>query len=270
MTDNRPIGIFDSGVGGLSVWRQIVTRMPHESTLYVADSTNCPYGPKSVADVVALSMGITEFLLASGAKAIVVACNTASAAALAELRTKFDVPFIGMEPAIKPAARATRTGHVGVLATAGTLRGDLYHHTRDAHAGGVAVHQQVAHGLVDLVEHGELDGTRVEGLLTEYLSPLIAKNIDQLVLGCTHYPFLANKIRAFVGNDVALIDPADAVARQVSRVLENGTAQATDTSAQHRFFSTGDATAMHHIFAHIGFSAPPVTILRWTGGKLRE
>lgn len=268
--NNRPIGVFDSGVGGLTVWQQIAALLPNESTLYVADSINCPYGPKSAREIEALATGITEFLLAEGAKAIVVACNTASAAALSALRGKFDVPFIGMEPAIKPAARATRTGHVGVLATTGTLRGELFHHTRETYANHVTVHTQVAHGLVDAVERGALSGAETGALLAEYLSPLVAARVDQIVLGCTHYPFLMPQMRRFLGEGITLIDPAEAVARQVRRVLDARSARANGASVTHRFFSTGNTVPMQTLLAHIAAPEAIITPLQWDENILRR
>ncbi len=268
--NNRPIGVFDSGVGGLTVWRQIAALLPNESTLYVADSINCPYGPKSAREIETLATGITEFLLAEGAKAIVVACNTASAAALSALRAKFDVPFIGMEPAVKPAARATRTGHVGVLATTGTLRGELFHHTRETYANHVTVHTQVAHGLVDAVERGALSGAETDALLAEYLSPLVAARVDQIVLGCTHYPFLMPQMRRFLGDGITLIDPAEAVARQVRRVLDARSARADGASVRHRFFSTGNTASMQTLLAHIAVPNAVIAPLQWDGNILRR
>lgn len=262
MADNRPIGFFDSGVGGLSVWRRVVHHLPHESTLYVADSANCPYGPRATADIIRFSTEITRFLLAEGAKLIVVACNTASAAALAHLRATFDVPFVGMEPAVKPAAKATRSGHIGVLATEGTFHGELFNQTTATFARHVHVHRQVAHGLVALVESGKIDGADAEKLLAEYLSPLLAQNIDQLVLGCTHYPFLLPLMRKIVGDGVTIIDPADAVAKQVARVLNSNTAFA-DGTPHHRFFSTGDGQSLAMLLAQVGYPSAKINRLRW-------
>jgi len=271
MIDNRPIGVFDSGVGGLTVWRQMVKLLPHESTIYVADGANCPYGPKDPQTIVSLSTEITRFLLAQQCKMIVVACNTASAAALWALRAQFSVPFVGMEPAVKPAARATRTGHIGVLATEGTLQGDLFNHTTQQYARDVIVHRQVAHGLVALVEAGEFSGRRTENLLRHYLRPMQAEGIDQLVLGCTHYPFLIPAIERVVGKTVSIIDPAEAVARQVQRILTQlEQAAAANSVPQHRFFSTGTPDTLQRILAKI--DAPPCTVesLAWCDGRLSQ
>lgn len=240
MTDSRPIGFFDSGVGGLSVWREVVRRLPHEATIYFADSAHCPYGPRPAAEVRALSAAITRFLLREGCKLIVVACNTASAAALESLRAGFDVPIVGMEPALKPAAEATQTGHVGVLATEGTFNGYLFKNTTERHASGVTVHVQVGEGLVEQVESGQLDTPETERLLRQYLEPLLAAKVDQIALGCTHYPLLLPLIERIVAGRAQTIDPAQAVARQVQRMLMlHGLETAAACVAWHRFYTTG-------------------------------
>ncbi len=262
MADNRPIGVFDSGVGGLSVWREIVRQLPGESTIYVADSAHCPYGPRPAAEIEQFSIEISRFLLAQGAKMIVVACNTASAAALNQLRAMFDVPFVGMEPAVKPAAQATRTGHIGVLATEGTFHGELFNRTTETHARDVTVHRRVAHGLVSLVETGNFSGAEAETLLKQHLLPLLAENVDQLVLGCTHYPFLLSLMRRIVGAQMEIIDPADAVAKQVQRVLDNRATRATG-NARHQIFSSGDTVSLEKILAHVGYTGLKINRLQW-------
>ncbi|GAB4416741.1 MAG: glutamate racemase [Anaerolineae bacterium] len=250
MTDSRPIGLFDSGVGGLSVWREVAQRMPYEATLYFADSAHCPYGPRPAAEIQALSAAITRFLLAHQAKLIVVACNTASAAALETLRAEFDVPIVGMEPAVKPAAEATRTGHVGVLATEGTLNGYLFKNTSQRHARDIEVHVQVGEGLVELVEKGQLDAPETESLLRHYLEPMLAANADQLALGCTHYPLLLPLIERVVAGRATVIDPAQAVARQVQRVLmQRGLEAETGCVTQHCFFTTGQPEPLQTLTA---------------------
>ncbi|NJN97697.1 MAG: glutamate racemase [Anaerolineales bacterium] len=248
MTDSRPIGLFDSGVGGLSVWREVVRRMPHEATLYFADSAHCPYGPRPAAEIQALSAAITRFLLTHESKLIVVACNTASAAALESLRAEFDVPIIGMEPALKPAAEATQTGHVGVLATEGTLNGYLFKNTSERHARAIEVHVQVGEGLVELVEAGQLDTPETESLLRQYLEPMLTAHADQLALGCTHYPLLLPLIERVVAGRATVIDPAQAVARQVQRVLmQRNLETETGCVAQHRFFTTGQPNILQRL-----------------------
>ncbi len=245
MSDPRPIGLFDSGLGGLSIWRAVTSRLPAEATRYLADSAYCPYGSRPVEEIVARSRAIVRFLLRHNCKLIVVACNTASAAALEILRAEFDVPFVGMEPAIKPAAQATRTGHVGVLATAGTIQGSLFQNTSQRHANGVQIHLQIGEGLVEQVETGQLDTPDTEQLLDRYLEPMLAANVDQIVLGCTHYPLLMPLIQRLVGQQANIIDPALAVARQVERILTGQALLQTQPSVgngnlpQHLFFTSG-------------------------------
>ena len=213
------VGVFDSGVGGLSVWREIVALLPGEDTIYFADQAHCPYGARSLQEVQALAEAIVRFLLGQGAKLIVVACNTASAAALYHLRGRFDVPIVGMEPAVKPAAQRTASGKVGVMATPATFEGEPFARLMQRFARDVAVIQRVCPGLVERIEAGQLDGPEVESLLQSCLRPLVDEGIDVLVLGCTHYPFLRSAIERVVGPGVEVIDPAPAVARQVRRVL---------------------------------------------------
>lgn len=237
-----PIGVFDSGVGGLSVWREIVRQFPAEDTVYFADQAHIPYGQRPLNEVRRLTEEITRFLLAQGAKLIVVACNTASGAALHALRETFpDVPFVGMEPAVKPAVEHTHTGIVGVIATPATFQGDLFAGLIERFGDGFDIHTQACPGLVEAVEAGALDTPETEALLRRYLIPLLDAGIDQLVLGCTHYPFLSPLIQRIVGPKVTLIDPAPAVARQVGRVLarHNQFAPAGHTGS-HQFYTSGD------------------------------
>ena len=218
---NSPIGVFDSGVGGISVLRAIREQMPKESVIYFGDQGHVPYGSRSMEQIKTFSEAITRFLLAQGAKIIVVACNTASAAALRSLREKFpDVPFVGMEPAVKPAAEHTQTGRVGVLATPATFQGALYASVVERFANGVQLYQDTCPGLVRQIEQGNLDGEEICRILEEALLPMLEKDIDTVVLGCTHYPFVIPLIQQIVGNNVRVIDPAPAVAKQVWRVLE--------------------------------------------------
>lgn len=219
-SDEPVIGLFDSGVGGLSVAREVRRQLPTCPILYLADQGHAPYGSRPLTEIRSFARAITCFLLAHGAQVIVIACNTASAAALHRLRCEFpDVPFVGMEPALKPAAERTRTRHVGVIATAATFQGELFASLVDRFATDVVVHTQVCAQLVPLVEAGELDSPRTRAAVQGYLTPLIAAGIDELVLGCTHYPFLRPLIEETVGPHVEVIDPAGAVARQVGRIL---------------------------------------------------
>ena len=235
-----PIGVFDSGVGGLSVLRRIRTDLPHEELLYVADSGHAPYGNKPTEFVVRRSLAITAFLLEQGAKAVVVACNTATAAAIARLRAQFAVPIIGIEPAVKPAVAVTRSGVVGILATGNTVRSDKFAALLDQHVHRARVLVQPCPGLADCVEHGDLDGPRPRALLDGYLAPLLAEGADTLVLGCTHYPFLIPLIEQLAGPQVSVLDPSPAVARQLRRRLElAGRLTASQAKGGERYFTSG-------------------------------
>ena len=218
------IGIFDSGVGGLSVFREIRKLLPDERYAYFADNAHCPYGEKSKEYITDRARHITDFLLKEGSDIIVVACNTATAAAIKTLRAEYPVNFIGMEPAIKPAAAATRTGVVGVLATAGTLKADKYRDTKGRHAEDVTVVEHIGKGFVELVESGQMTGRKAESVVMESLEPLLDAGADTIVLGCTHYPFLSETIAKVAAHltpsrQVTIIDPAPAVARHLQDVM---------------------------------------------------
>jgi glutamate racemase len=246
---HRPIGVFDSGVGGLSIVRALWAELPAEDILYVADSANCPYGPRSRVEIQRLSLAIADFLVRRGAKAIVVACNTASAAALEQLRAAFPAtPIVGMVPAVKPAAAWTRTGIVGVLATPMTFDGALYHDVVRDYAEGVQVQSVVCPGLVELVEGGQADSEATQALLAQCLAPLLARNADALVLGCTHYPFLQNAIASLAGDRLRVFEPSDAVARQTRRVLERADLLAQPgRDGTTMLFSTRSASELHSV-----------------------
>lgn len=215
-----PIAVFDSGVGGLSVLRQLRALLPAEDFIYFADQAHVPYGPRPVSEIQAYSHSITRFFLEQGAKCVVVACNTATAAALDELRASFpQTLFVGMEPAVKPGAAATRTGKVGVLATAGTFESQRYASLMARFARHVTLYENPCTGLVPLIEAGQLDGARTHALLESCIGPMLEAGVDTIVLGCTHYPFVLPLIRTLAGPDVEIIDPAPAVARQTQRVL---------------------------------------------------
>jgi glutamate racemase len=264
------IGLFDSGIGGLSVWREVVRRMPHQATLYLADSAHCPYGPRPPEEIRCFSLGIARFLVKCGAGLIVVACNTASAVALEALRAEFDVPVVGMEPAVKPAAERTQAGHIGVLATAGTVNGDLFRNTSARYAQNVTVHVQVGDGLVERVEAGQADTPETEALLRTYLQPMLDAGVDQIALGCTHYSFLMPAIRRIVPKGVAIIDPAAAVARQVERVLMLAGIQSDETCvAGHSFFTSGRPEVLAAMARTLTGRAPWVRRISWENGKLR-
>src|SRR5215211_6490553 len=216
-----PIGIFDSGVGGISVLRAIREQLPAESILYFGDQGHIPYGLRPMEQIREFSDASTRFLLEQGAKIIVVACNTASAAALKYLRQEYvNVPFVGMEPAVKPAAEWTQTGRVGVLATPATFQGALYASVVERFANGVELLQDTCPGLVQQIERGNLHGEETRKILEAALLPMLEKNIDTVVLGCTHYPFVIPLIQNIVGEKVRVIDPAPAVAMQTRRLLE--------------------------------------------------
>ena len=217
--NNNPIGLFDSGVGGTSIWKAINMLLPNENYIYLADSKNAPYGVKSKGEIIDLSIKNTKLLLKHNAKIIVVACNTATTNALKELRATFDIPFIGIEPAIKPAVNNSRTQTIGILATKGTLNSELfnkniefYNHTK--------IIEQIGYGLVELIENGEINSEEMTQLLHSYLNPMIEQNIDYLVLGCSHYPYLIPQIRKILPENIIIIDSGEAVARQTKHVLE--------------------------------------------------
>lgn len=220
MNPANPIGVFDSGVGGLSVLHEIRKTLPAEDLLYVADSGHAPYGDKSQQFIEARSIAITEFLLSQNAKAIVVACNTATGAAVATLRAKFMMPIVAMEPAVKPAAEKTLSGIVGVMATSRTLVSDNFVRLFARYGEEAKILGQACPGLVEQVEAGDLSGGKTRSLVEGYLLPLLDQGADTIVLGCTHYPFLAPLIREIAGTEVAVIDSAEAVARQLRRRLE--------------------------------------------------
>lgn len=234
-----PIGLFDSGVGGLSVLRAIREQLPNENLIYFADQGHVPYGPRPIEEVREFSETITRWLLTQGAKMIVIPCNTASAAALHTLRKAFPgVPFVGMEPAVKPAAEQTQTGVVGVLATPGTFQGRLYASVVERFAQGVDVLQHTCPGLVAQIEQGAVAAPETRHILEQALAPMLLQNIDTIVLGCTHYPFIIPLIQQITGPNVRVIDPSPAVAQQVRRLLPF---PAGDGNGEMRFTTTGDA-----------------------------
>lgn len=217
----KPIGVFDSGVGGLSVVNSIRNILPNESIIYFADQANVPYGSRPLTEIQSISEKITRYLLNEGVKLIVVACNTASAAALYNLRRKFyDIPFVGMEPAIKPAAEKSLAGKVGVLATPATFQGSLYSTLVERFSKDVTIFEDSCPGLVNQIENGDLKTSKTLAILSSALQPMINEGIDLVVLGCTHYPFVIPEIQKIIGDDIEVIDPSPAVARQTRRLLE--------------------------------------------------
>ncbi|MBN1813136.1 MAG: glutamate racemase [Anaerolineae bacterium] len=269
------VGVFDSGVGGLSVWREIARQLPHEGVLYLADQAHVPYGSRSLQEVCGFSEGITRFLLERGAKIVVVACNAASAAALHHLRKLFpDTPIVGMEPALKPAVERTKTGVVGVLATQAAFQGELFASLMDRYAHDVRVVTQVGVGLVEAVEAGAWDLRETELLLMECLEPLVMAGADQLVLGCTHYPFLRPAIERIVEGRMVVIDPAAAVARQTARVLARlGLGADQQRVGDHVFCTSGDVAHFAVILERVILSSAlqggcEVRAVRWRNGRV--
>jgi glutamate racemase len=219
-SNNQPIGIFDSGIGGTSIWKAIHQLLPNEKTIYLADSKNAPYGQKSKQEIITLSMKNTDFLLEMNCKLIVVACNTATTNAIQELRAKYDVPIIGIEPAIKPAVTHSKTQIIGILATQGTLNSELFNKTTEKYQD-TKIIEQVGHGLVQLIENGDIDSPEMTELLHSYLNPMIEANIDYLVLGCSHYPYLIPQIKKIIPEHIQIIDSGEAVAKQTRNILRD-------------------------------------------------
>jgi glutamate racemase len=268
--DDRPIGVFDSGVGGLSVWREIRRFLPDEPTTYLADQAHVPYGPRPPGEVRAFSLAIARFLIEDGCKAVVVACNTASTAALRSLRETFpETPFIGMEPAVKPAAAISRSGVVGVLATEASVGGPLLADVIERHAGGARILSQACPGLVEAVETGRADAPETLALLGRILAPLLSEGADTLVLACTHYPFLADAIRRLADPGLTVIDPAPAIARQLGRVLERrGLARAPAGPPRHTLLTSGPAPRLAAAAGRLVGWQGSAEGLAWAGGVL--
>lgn len=240
--DKRPIGIFDSGVGGTSIWKEIHALLPYENTIYLADSVNAPYGPKGKDAIVKLSTKNTELLIEKGCKLIVVACNTATTNAIKTLRKTFNVPFIGIEPAIKPAALHSKTKAIGILATKGTLSSELFHDTSNLFINDHTVIEQVGDGIVPLIEIGKANSEEMKGLLKLYLKPMLDANIDYLVLGCTHYPYLMPLLLEFLPKHIKIINSGEAVARQTKTVLEQNNILNTSNSKPNNQFYINTST----------------------------
>jgi glutamate racemase len=245
---NKPIGIFDSGVGGTSIFKEIHSLLPNENCIYLADSKNAPYGNKSEDEILQLGIKNTEYLLSKGCKIIVVACNTATTNAISFLRSNYSIPFIGIEPAIKPAALSTQTKAVGILATKGTLSSQLFHKTADLYAKGIKVIEQIGEGIVPLIETGHLESDEMKALLQTYLEPMLAQDIDYLVLGCTHYPYLIPMLTKMLPKHIKIIDSGLAVARQTQAVLEsNDLLNTTTLKPTIQFYSNGNVDILNSI-----------------------
>ncbi|MGH2626882.1 MAG: glutamate racemase [Anaerolineales bacterium] len=269
-SETRPIGVFDSGVGGLSIVREIRRRLPHETVLYFADQAHVPYGTRTKDEVRDFSRAILRFLLSQAAKVSVIACNTASAAALHSLRQEFpDHAIVGMEPAVKPAAESTRTRRVGVLATPATFQGELFASVVERFARGVEVIENTAPGLVERIEAGDLDGPATRAIIEAALKPILARGADTLVLGCTHDPFVIPLLAEVAGPSLKIIDPAPAIARQTGRVLAARGLEAPDSRpGELTLLTSGDPGRLAALAPRLIGESPSVRQARWTVGKL--
>ena len=262
------IGLFDSGVGGLSIFREIHQLLPDQSTLYVCDQAHVPYGPRTHTEVRRFTTAMIQYLINKDANPIVIACNTASGAALQHVRKVYpETDFVGLVPAVKPAAESTKSGRIGVLATAGTFRGKLYLHVKNEFAIDVVVYQETVPGLVEQIENGNIDSKKTRDILEKALLPMLSKDIDRIVLGCTHYPFAEKIIQEIIGDEIQIVEPGEAVARRVQSILGNFP---SDNNPEHQFLSTGDTfilkTALERL---LNMKNVEVQSLHWTiDGKL--
>lgn len=240
MSNEAPIGFFDSGVGGTSIWKEVIQLLPHENTIYLADSINAPYGERPVPEIISLSKKNTDKLLEMGCKLIVVACNTATTNAIEYLRNNYHIPFIGIEPALKPAALKSQTKVIGILATKGTLSSKLFHQKSELYSRDIKIVEVVGQGLVRLIERGEHNTIEMEILLRQLLKPMLEAHIDYLVLGCSHYPYLMPMLKKIFPPGVTIIDSGEAVARQTKKVLEDNHLQ-----------NEGDKVPVHKLFSNV-------------------
>ncbi|OUD37384.1 glutamate racemase [Flavobacterium sp. FPG59] len=247
--NNQPIGIFDSGIGGTSIWSAIHELLPNEKTIYLADSKNAPYGQKSKSEIITLSIKNTDFLLDMGCKLIVVACNTATTNAIQELRAKYTIPFIGIEPAIKPAVTHSKTQVIGILATQGTLNSELFNKTTEKYQD-TKIIEQVGHGLVQLIENGQINSPEMTLLLESYLAPMIRENIDYLVLGCSHYPYLIPQIKKILPDHIQIIDSGQAVAKQTQNVLREKVGFSSSSGSENIFYTNTNPKVLQEIIGN--------------------
>jgi glutamate racemase len=236
---NNPIGVFDSGIGGTSIWKEIIKLLPNENTIYLADSKNAPYGEKSSDEIISLCIKNTELLISKDCKLIIVACNTATTNAIGYLRKKYNISFIGIEPAIKPAALFSKTGAIGILATKGTFTSELFEKTANEYTQNITTIEQDGEGLVPLIEEGKLNSNELNELLKNYLNPMLNFNIDHLVLGCTHYPYLIPQIKEILGSTIKIIDSGEAVAKQTKAILK-----------KHELLSTSSEKSTHQLYTN--------------------
>ncbi len=252
--NTQPIGLFDSGIGGTTIWRSLHHLLPNENTLFLGDSKNAPYGQKSKEEIIKLSIKNIEWLLERNAKAVIVACNTATTNAIAELRSLYNIPIIGIEPAIKPAAAHTKTGKVGVLATQGTLNSKKYTEAQNLYPG-IEFINQIGYKIVQLIEDGQLYSEELEILLRSYIDPMIEKNIDYLVLGCTHYPYLMPILNKFLPKNISVIDSGDAVAKHTYKILKEADLLKTDNLPGYaKFYTNKNSAVLQSFIADFGIA----------------
>ena len=245
MNNKAPIGIFDSGVGGTSIWKEIHKQLPHEATVYLADSANAPYGNKTKEKILSLCIKNTEYLISLGCKIIIIACNTATTNAITYLRNHYQIAFIGIEPAIKPAALMSKTNSIGILATKGTLSSKLFHETSKALALDITITEVVGEGLVTLIENGDMSMAQTTNLLKKYVEPMLAANIDCLVLGCSHYPYLIEQLKKLLPSNIQIIDSGQAVAKQTQLVLGSKNLLSAElTKPKLMFYTNSKATTL--------------------------
>jgi glutamate racemase len=251
MSNQNPIGLFDSGIGGTSIWKEINQLLPYENTIYLADSKNAPYGKRTKNEIIKLCFKNIDFLLSQNCKIIVVACNTATTNAIIEIRAKYKIPIIGIEPAIKTAANKTQTQTVGILATKGTLNSELFNRQVENYSN-IKIIEQVGYNLVELIENGQIDSLEMRNLLTSYLNPMIKANIDYLVLGCSHYPYLIPEIKKIIPNNITIIDSGQAVANQTKAILEtNNLLNTSEKKSKQLFYTNSNDDVLKKI---LGFS----------------
>ena len=248
--NNSPIGIFDSGIGGITVFNSIKKLLPKEDIIYFSDNLNSPYGNKPIETIKKISFNNTQWLLDNGCKLIVVACNTATTNSISDLRNKFNIPFVGIEPAIKPAAMKTKTGKIGVLATKGTLSSDLFNTTSIDYASNIEILEKNGDGLVELIENGIFEGIEIENLLHKHLDFMINKKIDHLVLGCTHYPFLIKVLSELLPSSIKIIDSGEAVAKQTKSLLINKKIENKSNQGKYSFYYNGDSASLNKVLNH--------------------
>ena len=248
--NNSPIGIFDSGIGGITIFNSVKKLLPNEDIIYFSDNLNSPYGNKPIETIKKISFNNTQWLLDNGCKLIVVACNTATTNSISDLRNKFNIPFVGIEPAIKPAAMKTKTGKIGVLATKGTLSSDLFNTTSIDYASNIEILEKNGDGLVQLIENGIFEGIEIENLLHKHLDFMITKKIDHLVLGCTHYPFLIKVLSELLPGSIKIIDSGEAVAKQTKSLLINNKIENKSNQGKYSFYYNGDSASLNKVLNH--------------------